>query len=60
MINLKRGNEWISIQQLNTRQVLWLYGEGKVGNGRCVCPLEVLESQVEAHQGKGWVKLEDS
>ena len=44
-------------QQLNAHQVLWLYGEGKVGNGRCVCPLEVLESQVEAHQGKGWVRL---
>jgi len=63
MIFLKRGNEWASIQPLDEEEVLWLYGEGKVGNNRSVSPRAVMSSQIAAHMSKGWelvFSLEDN
>ena len=54
MIKATRGNEWLVIEQLNENEALWLYGEGVTGNGRSVCPLNVLESQLKAHEEHGW------
>ena len=54
MIILHRGDEWCTIQDLDSESCLWLYGEGKVGNGRSVSPISVKETQVEAHVSKGW------
>ena len=57
LLSLTRGNEWLSIFELDwdSSQVLWLYGEGKVGNDRRISPRDVMASQVEAHKSKGWV-----
>ncbi len=57
MIFLRRGEEWASIQSCaegDPDYVLWLYGEGKVGNNRSVCPRAVMSSQIAAHMSKGW------
>ena len=54
MLYLRRDDEWASIQPLDEEDVLWLYGEGKVGNGRSVCPRAVMSSQIAAHISKGW------
>jgi len=54
MIYLRRGEEWASIQPLDDEDVLWLYGEGKVGNNRSVCPRAVMSSQIAAHMSKVW------
>lgn len=54
MYILHRGDEWITIQDLNEDECLWLYGEGKEGNGRCVAPKDVMNSQIDAHLSKGW------
>jgi len=54
LLTLTRVNEWLSIFELNSSQVLWLYGEGKVGKGRHVCPRDVMASQVKAHIDRGW------
>ena len=56
LLSLTRGNEWLSIFELDSYQVLWLYGEGNVGNGRCVSPRDVMASQVTAHISKGWAE----
>ena len=55
MIILHRGDEWCTIQDLDSGDCLWLYGEGKVGNFRCVSPMKVKDSQIAAHVSKGWV-----
>ena len=55
MITLQRGDEWCTIQDLDSEDCLWLYGVGVEGNGRCVSPIKVKGSQVEAHLSKGWV-----
>ena len=52
----KRGNEWLTIQNLDDEYCLWLYGEGVVGNGRAICPIKAKQSQIEAHMSKGWVR----
>ena len=55
IITLTRGNEWLSVLALdNPDQVLWLYGTGKVGTNRSICPRSVLTSQLDAHRSKGW------
>ena len=54
MIILHRGDEWCTIQDLDSESCLWLYGVGKEGNGRSVSPISVKETQVEAHVSKGW------
>ena len=53
---LKRGNEWVSIQNLDDEDCLWLYGEGVVGNAHIVSPVNVKESQIQAHISKGWIR----
>ncbi len=67
MIYLRRGDEWATIHPYNGNYpgeyVLWLYGEGKVGNGRSVSPRAVMSSQIAAHMSKGWqivFSLEDN
>ena len=63
MIYLRRGEEWASIQPLDEEDVLWLYGEGKVGNNSSVPPRAVMSSQIAAHMSKGWeivFSLEDN
>ena len=54
MIILHRGDEWCTIQDLDSESCLWLYCVGKEGNGRSVSPISVKETQVEAHVSKGW------
>ena len=54
LLSLTRDNEWLSIFELDSSQVLWLYGEGSVGTARCISPRDVMASQVEAHKSKGW------
>lgn len=57
MIFLRRGEEWASIQpydEVFDDYVIWLYGEGKVGNGRSVSTRAVMSSQIAAHMSKGW------
>ena len=57
MIYLRRGEEWASIQPCaegDPDYVLWLYGQGKVGNSSSVCPRAVMSSQIAAHMSKGW------
>ena len=53
---LTRNDEWVSIQNLDDKSCLWLYGKGVVGNGRCVSPINVKESQIQAHISKGWIR----
>ena len=57
LLTLTRGNEWLSIFELDSSQVLWLYGEGSVGNSRLVSPRDVMASQVKAHTDRGWTEL---
>ena len=52
---LTKGEEWITIQDIDDEQCLWLYGEGVVGNYRAVCPISVKDSQIKAHISKGWI-----
>lgn len=54
LLTLTRDNEWLSVFELDSSQVLWLYGEGNVGTGRCVSPRDVMASQVKAHTDRGW------
>ena len=54
MLYLRRDDEWASIQPLDEEDVLWLYGEGKVGNGRSVSPRAVMSSQIAAHMSADW------
>ena len=54
MIYLRRDDEWATIEPLDEENVLWLYGEGKVGNDRSVSPRAVMSSQIAAHISKGW------
>jgi len=56
IITLTRGEEWLSVFSMsNPDEVLWLYGTGKVGTHRAVCPAAVLTSQLDAHRSKGWL-----
>ena len=52
---LRKGEEWLTIQDIDDEECLWLYGEGVVGNDRLVCPISVKESQIKAHINNGWI-----
>ena len=66
----RRGDEWLSIQPRtkldennefsgnSDTEALWLYGTGKVGNGRRIAPMAVVDSQLAAHIDHGWQIVE--
>lgn len=66
-IQIRRGREWASIrpfpeydenyERLNwsATKVTWIYGTGNTGTDRCICPMDVLDSQLQAHIEHGWV-----
>ena len=56
MIYLRRGDEWATIQPFAEEDVLWLYGEGELSNGRGhgVCPRALMTSNLADHLSKGW------
>ena len=65
-IKARRGDEWLSIQAApdfdqnnefcgnSTTEAMWVYGTGKVGNGRTIAPIDVVDSQLKAHVDHGW------
>ena len=65
-IQIRRGREWALIQPFpeynennertdwSATKVTWIYGTGKTGTDRCICPLDVLDSQLQAHVDHGW------